>query len=236
MKWRQAIAIALLSGVVGAAATFGLVKGLSLESLASILVAAGTFVLAYFTWQSVARTGDVIAGEDRRHQQGLAPLLTVQAKDRPDPLGASFTGFRVSNIGYGLAFNIEVNLDAVMDYDELVTVADTDENKEQFAGKFDPANRSVMDLKSYLNVTQHKSKRINRDIVISAMEAKGFYFQIEDEFDGAYNNRHVVYNVALASYQDMFGNHYATKYLDKELDRYEWQQPRHLRIPNPESR
>jgi hypothetical protein len=93
------LAVPVVSGVVGAFVTFALVRGISLEAFASILVATGTFALAYFTWRSVARTNDVIAGEDRRHQQGLAPLLIIEAGATQRPVGDDAeTGIRVAGL------------------------------------------------------------------------------------------------------------------------------------------
>lgn len=226
------------SGAIGACFTFALLRGISLEAFGSILVAAGTLALAYFTWRSVARTGDVIAGEDRRHQQGLAPLLVIEANATQRPVGdGAETGIRISNIGYGLALNIEVKLEGILHYSAFRTFEDTEENKERFAGKFDPAARSVIDGKNHLNVTERESQTFDRNISISALEASGYYFQHEREFfDLVYSSPVVLYKTAMATYEDMFGNTYVTKYVDEELGRYEWRQPRHLRIPNPETR
>jgi hypothetical protein len=114
---------------------------------------------------------------------------------------------------------------------------DTEEHKQRFAGKFDPGARGVKDGKNYINVTERESMPFDRRIVISALEAGGSYFQHEREFfDRHYNSPVALYSVAVAKYEDMFGNNYATNYLDEELDRYEWHQPKHLRIPNPDSR
>jgi len=238
MKWGQALVITLASGVAGAFATSALIKGISLEAFASILVAAGTLGLAYFTWQSVARTSDVIAGEDRRHQQGLAPLLTIEAKAGQRPIaGGAETGIRVCNIGYGLALNSVVILEGTLHYSATRMVEDTEENREQFKGKFPPDINSVIDGKNYLNVVEREWKPFERRISISALDSGGSYFQHEQEFLGRVSSGPVVlYRVATACYDDMFGNHYLTRYLDEELDCYEWQQPGHLRIPNPESR
>lgn len=45
--------LTIVSGAVGASLTFALVRGLKVEAAAGILVAVATFVLAYFTWQSL---------------------------------------------------------------------------------------------------------------------------------------------------------------------------------------
>jgi hypothetical protein len=225
----------VLSGAFGALFTFALLRGISLEAIASILVAAGTLGLAYFTWQSVARTSDVIAGEDRRHQQGLAPLLTIEAGATQRRVGdGAETGIRVSNIGYGLALNVVITLEGVLRYTAFRMFEATEANKLRFAGKFDPNTRSNKDGKSWLNVEEPQSEIFIRHIAISALEADGSYFQHErDFFERVYNSPVALYSVAEAKYEDMFGNKYATKYLDEELDRYEWEQPKHLRIPNP---
>ena len=232
------LTVPVLSGVMGASVTFALIRGISLEAVASVLVAAGTFVLAYFTWQSVTRTNDVIAAEDRRHQQGLAPLLVIEASATQRTVGSGAeTGIRVTNIGYGLALNIVVTLQGTFWHDTFSTHEDTEENKLRFAGKFDPQGRSVIDGKNYLNVTERESEPFDRHVSISAVEAGGGYFQHEPDFlDRVYSRPVALYRVGLAKYEDMFGNPYVTQYLDEELDHYDWHQPQHLRIPNPESR
>jgi hypothetical protein len=210
--------------------------GISLEVLASILVAIGTFVLAYFTWQSVSRTGDVIAGEDRRHQQSLAPLLIIEAQAGQRPLnGGAETGIHVYNIGYGLALKVRVTLEGTLHYAITRGVEDTDENRQLYAGKFE-ADRSDV-IPTRLIVTEHESEAFERHLSISAIEADSSHFQHEQVFfDHVYGQPVVSYEVATAEYEDMFGNSYTTKYLDEELDTYEWIQPKHLRIPIPESR
>lgn len=228
------VGLPLFSGAVGASATFGLVRGLSLEALASILVAVGTFVLAYFTWQSISRTNDVIAGEDRRHQQSFAPLLVIEAQAAQRPVGdGAETGIRIYNIGYGLALNVGVVLRGTLSYSTTRQYDDTEENRQRFAGRF----KGNAYTGGGLSVAEEGSEPFHRHLLISAIEAGSSYFQHEQVFfDHVYGGPVVSYGEAVARYVDMFGNAYATKYADEELDRYEWHQPKHLRIPNPESR
>jgi len=81
MKFRLfLIAMALVGALVGAGVTFGLMlllhvanpEGTVVESVASILVAFGTFALAYITWRSVQKTSDVINNENANHRERLA--------------------------------------------------------------------------------------------------------------------------------------------------------------------
>jgi hypothetical protein len=133
--------------------------------------------------------------------------------------------------------NVEVVLQGTFHYSVYRQYEDTEENKALYEGKFDPEKRSVVEGKDFLNVTERESEPFDRIIAISALEAEGSYFQHEQGFfDRVYGEPVVKYKVGIAKYEDMFGNKYATQYLDEELDRYEWHQPRHLRIPNPESR
>jgi hypothetical protein len=230
------VALPIMSGLVGACLVVALTTRISLEALASILVAIGTFVLAYFTWRSVSRTGDVIAGEDRRHQQSLAPLLIIEAQAAQRPVnGGAETGIHVYNTGYGLALKVKVTLEGTLHYWDTRGVDDTEENRRLYAGKFKVDQAILMPQK--LIVTEHGSEPFERHLSISAIEADSSHFQHEQVFfDRVYGEPVVHYEVATAEYEDMFGNSYTTKYLDEELDAYEWIQPKHLRIPTPDSR
>lgn len=232
-------AVAVVSGIIGASIVLMRFSAISPEAFASFLVAAGTLALAYFTALSVVRTNDVIAAEDRRHQQSLAPLLTVQADAQAHQVegGRYEVGIWIKNIGYGVALNIEVTLEAVVEYSVYPLVEDTNENRALFEGKFKPFENSVINGKSYLNLTKRESEAFDRSITISALPVGTNHFQYEQEFADRQSGKAAVrYSLAVASYYDMFGNKYSTKYLDEELARYDWHQPKHLRIPNPESR
>lgn len=166
------VAFAAACAGIGSFLTFALYRGVSLEALASILVAVGTGVLAYFTWQSVSRTSDVIAGEDRRHQQSLAPLFIVkaQATQRIVTEGAAETGIRVYNIGYGIATNIEMALEGTLHYTKTHSVTDSEENRRLYSDRFTP-NPSYS-VPQTLLVNESASEPFERRLSISALEAR----------------------------------------------------------------
>lgn len=157
-----------------------------LGDLSSMWVAAGTLALAGMTWWSVSRTNAVISGEDRRHQQGFAPLLVLktQSERLTLPQGASFPIQRtvIVNEGIGLALRV--------------------------------------------NVWYHTPK-IHSTHALGAV-APGAHIQIN-----GLNQEESTSPVRL-EYSDMFGNLYET-YYEKGADhnKYEWKQPRHLKLPRP---
>jgi hypothetical protein len=69
-----------------------------------VAVAAGTLALAIVTVASVLETRAVIRGEDRRHQQGYAPFLTLGDHFNT---GADYeNGYTLWNKGDGIALNV----------------------------------------------------------------------------------------------------------------------------------
>lgn len=76
----------------------------------SLSVAAGTLLLAAVTWWNVRQTSRVIAAEDRRLMQSLAPLLLLQLHISGFEYGPQefFGGFTVKNHGEGLAREISI--------------------------------------------------------------------------------------------------------------------------------
>jgi hypothetical protein len=77
--WPLTLATALVAAIVGAVVTFCLMRFLAVHrfpsevvgAAASIFVAAGTLSLAYFTWQSVIKTSEVIANENSNHDKAI---------------------------------------------------------------------------------------------------------------------------------------------------------------------
>src|SRR5579862_6640495 len=108
------LSMALGAGIAGAVATIALLRGISLEALANILVAAGTFVLAYFTWKSVSETKEVISGEDLRFRQSRMPMLRLEREPMLTMNTRKEPGFQVivQNDGDGPARDVEVRLRA----------------------------------------------------------------------------------------------------------------------------
>jgi hypothetical protein len=66
------------------------------------LLAIGTFVLAAFSYFSVRAAVSQAAGEDKRQEKSLAPLLTIEPRMRDDKIA----GLRIRNVGIGPAQNL----------------------------------------------------------------------------------------------------------------------------------
>lgn len=95
----QYVGFALVCGLIGALTVFGLMRGIS-EVFANILVAAGTFVLAFFTWQSVSETKEILSSEDRRFRQSRMPLMKLYAPPYLQLLGdRNIVQIDVQNVG-----------------------------------------------------------------------------------------------------------------------------------------
>lgn len=231
---RAFLGMALATAAFGAAGTYALLSGISLEAFASVLVAVGTFALAFYTWKSVSRTGQVIAGEDRRHQQSLAPLVLIYpsaVQEHPSGLGA-VNGYRIHNIGYGLALNVQAEVVGALTQDHYERYEDTPENLARYDGYYDPANRSNIGDKTFINVGTRPTRRIFRELAVSAIAPSASLFYPDEDLAQAVSlHPAAVYELGRIRYQDMFGNDYATEYLDASLDTYKWVQPTHLRLP-----
>jgi hypothetical protein len=100
--------VIVAAAIVGAIAVAHRYFGISIGTAANIGVAAGTMAVAYFTWESLAKTSEVIKGEDRRHQQSYAPALVVASLG--GSAGAEWT-LALQNRGIGPAKNISIHLD-----------------------------------------------------------------------------------------------------------------------------
>jgi hypothetical protein len=107
--WPQVL-LFFIACVIGAAIVIAGRYGISIDTVASLGVAAGTMALAYFTWESLTKTNEVIKGEDRRHQQGYAPALVVATLS--GSAGAQWE-MSLQNKGLGPAKNIRVSFDGV---------------------------------------------------------------------------------------------------------------------------
>jgi hypothetical protein len=161
----------------------------------------------------------VIAGEDRRHQQSLAPLLTIEAQATQRRVGdGAETGYRVCNIGYGLALNVRATLRGTLTFTKHYAVDATEENKQKYDSLFDPAARGWDGAKELLNIAERTSEPLDISLTISALEADRCFFRHEQRFLDAVRGAPVAdYALAVAEYQDMFGNEYRTEYRDERL-------------------
>jgi hypothetical protein len=115
----QYSALIICCGVVGALTTFALLRGISHEAAASILVAAGTFALAFYTAKSVTETKQIVEGDDLRFRQSRMPMVRLERT----PTNAMDTkrnpGFQVilQNDGDGPARDVTVKLSASVTFE-----------------------------------------------------------------------------------------------------------------------
>jgi hypothetical protein len=73
----------------------------------TLALAASTVLLARYTLQSVRTSENIIAAENRRHEQSLAPILSARVVAR-DPVKHEITGIEVTNSGLGPALQIGI--------------------------------------------------------------------------------------------------------------------------------
>jgi hypothetical protein len=212
---------------------FDLFRGLSIEAAANVLVALGTFALAYFTYQSIRRTSDVISGEDRRQQQSLAPLLeleqyAVEQFKPPDP--KTRYGFRISNIGFGLALNVELVISGRLQINENEAVPITDQNRMD--RRYSGLSTQIGGDQGPCFLVPHKvAAPYEASATISAIAPNGSTFQEDSAIANSWDYRDDAVFKCVISYEDMFGNPYKTAYLDPKLISYTWEQPEHFRLP-----
>ena len=76
VAWYSPIAVA--SGLIGGLLTYAFYRGIAPETCASLLVAAGTLYLAYWTRQSVAKTQEIISNDDN-HQRTSVTIDLMKA-------------------------------------------------------------------------------------------------------------------------------------------------------------
>jgi hypothetical protein len=192
--------------VLGTVLTIAVEKWeLHLDVVANLAVAAGTIGLAYFTWESVRGTKDVIAGEDRRHQIGFAPLLFV---DSVSPLPGS-AKFAMKIMNNGLGFVQSGNFTVVGEFRTSQFV-----NGNTALGVMPP--KPFKAIGSYALVAVDKTN----DVPVSDVPA---------------NYNQIVLNEVTLCYFDMFDNSYETYYPDWSHDRgdFRWIPPDNLKPPRP---
>ena len=170
------------------------------------LVAYGTLALAVVTVASVLETQTVIRGEDRRHQQGFAPLLLLKF-DKKD---GAFK-FIVSNVGLGIALKVLV----------LVT------------GEFEPTQHISAGTGGVFqerpNIEIPDGSRTHH---LGALPMGGEAPVWVPGWQTDYGKINVT--DARLEYSDMFGNEYVTAYRSctRDPNDFRWERPAALRFRN----
>jgi hypothetical protein len=175
-----------------------------IEARINFWVAVGTIALALVTTFSLFVTNAVVSAEDRRHQQGLAPVVTLSAirgyynDDVRNP--RTLEGFAVSNVGLGPA--LLVTIEATL---ETAPSPFNESSSERFV-----AHVSALPSGANQNVI-NETWRFDEDEPPPYPRLEGLCYM----------------NVQL-SYTDIFGNSYKTIYLDEHLSQYHWDPPNSL--------
>jgi hypothetical protein len=194
--------VAAVAVVVGIAVDFS--PGLSADGKVNVWVAVGTVALAFITWLSLSQTRDVLAAEDRRHQQGFAPLLVLERlRVDGDRVHAD-----VRNQGLGLAIRVAVTIDGHLTSTLLVNAPP--------AGALQPLPM----------VGISGATRTHEISVVAKACAAGLWFAVPATYDGVELNR------VRIEYADMFGNGYATTYgaFSSNVNEMTWTPPDHLAV------
>jgi hypothetical protein len=208
-----------------------LVNGFTPEALANVAVALATFALAVFTYQSVRSNKTLISAEDRRQQQSLAPLVTLQlyARDYRANGDVGPVGLELTNIGFGLVLKVNVTLEGWIFVTEWRDVKNVEENVI-----IGVTRRTAYDEKghSILQAPAKAPKSYKKDYRFSAIAPDERKPQADGDLAASWDCRNEVkMELAELEYEDMFGNKYQTIYHGPDLSSYDWIQPAHLNLP-----
>jgi len=182
------------------------------------IVGLGTLGLAGITLFNVRQTRDVIAAEDRRHQQGLAPMLGLELvqESLEDEREYGFLIYNVHNYGMGIA--LKINLVLRHSYDTRVTEKPRTDDDEGESSHVD--ERLEFAISALAPNITYEVARIPWNVD---------YLEFEQ-----YPTSDVAVPYARMTYYDMFGNQYATHYTDERLGEYDWERPSRLGFAQPE--
>lgn len=205
------VCLFLIASILGASAVFALFeRSVTVEALTNVTVAIGTLALAYFTWQSVSKTNDVIRGEDRRHQQQYAPLVIMRSQTIENGKLKFFT----DNIGMGMARNVVIS-------------ANIDWTSSEFQSGIAP-------LTPYPPIQNIAVPQQQLD-VIPTRPADIAHLNVPMIDVPQHYNGYRIHRVEFA-YTDMFGNSYKTTYEDWHANqRFTWDQPAPLTPATPQN-
>jgi hypothetical protein len=175
----------------------------------TLLLAAGTILLAWYTSRSVEITAHVLRDEQVRHQQGFAPLVVFTLTT---PLLA---GVYLSNLGKGLALNVTARFSI-----EFHPMIDPPQGSTFSPEEYGGPEPSVSTLKESYDFTVFVS------VVIDEKSARA---RVLDEGLKKLRVLHPVFKSAVIEYYDMFGNRYETRYAPGSSTSFEWKPPPNLR-------
>jgi len=205
------------------------------------MVGLGTLALAVVTTYNVLQTRDVISAEDRRHQQGFAPLIVIaQRKTRMRNGDSGFilqpdgTGYTVSNVGAGIATSITIEIHKVLDTSRNKVVRRDDPTLSTEQAAHPNAKPLVIegDLRGvYFWVEESVEAAAYRQF--SAIPARSKSEIIELDADELLLLDRVKQIRLRATYYDQFGNEYRTDYMPTsgEPEEFFWVRPETLYGP-----
>jgi hypothetical protein len=222
-------------------------------------VAAGTLAMARTTWmslvktdESMAQTKNVLAAEERRHQQSFAPIIELTTNNDTD---ADFIKFNIQNIGKGVALNIAIEGDIRIDYikyhypqlaDNFIPQVEEHiehlRKKSYHASEYRVPGIGLVTKKHdgyYLQTVLEKKPDYMKTTInmpslredAKKMEVASCRRDLERERHEANADIYAYYRIKIF-YHDIFGNKYQTVYDGTDLRRYVWKTPDHLKFDN----
>lgn len=186
------------------------------EVESSVWVAIGTIALAGVTTWSVLQTQAVIASEDKRLQQSLAPYLTATLvfSNEDEEFETAIVGVVLRNSGQGMASTVHIVLSAY--FAEFI---ENDDDARATLAAFKEQGKRPFFRTSYVDAIAEKEQQTAR-----------FW---DDDWDGRYPSASGTLIEAIEiSYQDMFGNPYKTVYEWYPVAHH-WVRPEALRAMTP---
>ncbi len=172
-------------------------EGLTQSDKLSFWVAVGTGCLALVTFASVVETSLVLRGEDVRHQESYAPIVTL---DFYESWYRQF-GFRIRNTGLGPALRLHIKIDA-----EIECFERTPQGDGESLGT-NPFTKDE-DLAFIIHAPG------SRDYLLGELQSP------------AGQDCRIHFNKVSIAYQDVFRNVYETVYADVRAGTYEWVRPK----------
>lgn len=207
--------------------------------IAGLAVALATLVLAYFAKRTIDINKQLIGGEDRRHQQSLAPL--VEFSCFYDSRFKTIRYFELFNNGTGIALNLEVKINIMAKVSKTLLTPLT---PEEIALSNDISSLpSIMKGGSiskspegiFRATLEPGEPHIHFDLAHPSLLPNGTSIQIgADEFE-SYREEKKIFEIEdlkfqiTISYTDVFNNPYKTIYEGPDLKKYIRIIPKYLR-------
>jgi hypothetical protein len=202
-------------------------KAVSVEALANIAVAVGTFVLAFFTWRSTDETSQIIAADERRHQQGFVPIVRVLAAVYVDA-GVQRLFVHGVNCGAGAALDISFHFtgEALLLFNyqgkqPVLGLSGISEKQEKITVPIDDDFDLPLLASGDENLPMFSTKRVGPLYDMVQSNAIITYAGIQSFHCES----------AVLNYTDLFGNAYRLEYTDFANMQFNFVIPERLKAP-----